>query len=86
MLLCRLIRTAHTVTKTNLPISMYSQLCQLQLCNDTCSRKNHDQEDSACSEFLSLISDHFNEISIIKLRNSPLLGLISKTLEHLTAW
>ena len=67
---------AYTVAKTNLPISMYSELCQLQLCNDTCLTKNLYQEDSACSEFISLISDHLDETLLVKLRNSPALGLM----------
>ena len=73
---CRLIRTAYTVAKTNLPISMYSELCQLQLCNNMCLTKNLYQEDSACSEFIRLISDHLDETLLVKLRNSLVLGLM----------
>ena len=73
---CRLIRTAYTVAKSHMPISMYAELCELQLCNDTCLTKNLYQEDSACTEFITLISQSLDDSLIEKLRQSPALGLM----------
>ena len=66
---CRLIRTAYTVTKSHMPISMYAELCELQLCYDTCLTKNLYQEDSVCTEFITLISQSLDDSLIEKLRH-----------------
>lgn len=74
--LCRLIRTAYTVAKKHLPIQSYPELCALQICNGTLLTRKLYQDTYACSQFIKIISDYFDQTLLEKLRESPALGIM----------
>ena len=74
--ICRLIRTAYTVAKKHLPIQFYPELCALQICNGTLLTRKLYQDTYACSEFIKIISDYFDQTLLEKLRESPALGIM----------
>lgn len=74
--ICRLIRAAYTVAKKHLPIQSYQDLCALQICNGTLLTRKLYQDTYACSEFIKIIFDYFDETLLAKLRESPALGIM----------